>query len=68
MAAGAAFERDEMVKLLRASALPAGAIDNFERCHVGTITRFRSHAVRKLVSEPPHAVRTRLRWRRCWWP
>ena len=39
MAAGAAFERDEMVKLLRASALPAGAIDDFERCHVGTITR-----------------------------
>ena len=56
MAAGAAFERDEMVKLLRASSLPAGAIDDFERCHVGTITRFSSHAVGKLVSEPPNAA------------
>jgi hypothetical protein len=54
--AGAAFERDEMVKLLRASSIPEAAIDDFERCHVGTITRFSSYAVGKLVTEPPTAA------------
>ncbi len=53
--AGAAFERDEMVKLLKASSIPEAAIADFERCHVGTITRFSSYAVGKLVTEPPHA-------------
>ena len=53
--AGAAFERDEMIKLLRASSIPEVAIADFERCHVGTITRFSSYAVGKLVTEPPHA-------------
>ena len=54
--AGAAFERDEMVKLLKASSIPEAAIDDFERCHVGTITRFSSYAVGKLVTEPPTAA------------
>ena len=40
--AGAAFERDEMIKLLKASSIPEAAIADFERCHVGTITRFSS--------------------------
>ena len=44
--AGAAFERDEMVKLLKASSIPEAAIDDFERCHVGTITRFSSFQLR----------------------
>ena len=53
MLGGAAFEREELVRLLKASHLPEAAIDDFERCRVGTIMRLASHSVGKLTLEPP---------------
>ena len=53
MSGGAAFEREELTRLLKASRLPEAAITDFERCNVGTIMQFASFAVGKLTTEPP---------------
>ena len=50
---GAAFEREELLRLLKASRLPEAAIDDFERCNIGTIMQFASYSVGKLTTEPP---------------
>ena len=53
MSGGAAFEREELTRLLKASRLPEAAITDFERCNVGTIMQFASFSVGKLTTEPP---------------
>ena len=53
MSGGAAFEREELTRLLKASRLPEAAITDLERCNIGTIMQFASYSVGKLTAEPP---------------
>ena len=53
MLTGATFERAELARLIIACKLPEAAIDDFERCNVGTIMLLSSFSVGKLVLEPP---------------
>ena len=38
MSGGAAFEREELTQLLKASRLPEAAITDFERCNVSNLS------------------------------